>query len=105
MVDIGFVKHNLAYSKPGVVEENKKALIGFMSNLEGKVKGLKGYLILDGMKNTEQILILTFWETRQDMDSFYTSDNKALSDFVEKTKSWLQQPPERTDYAVVKFKM
>ncbi len=105
MVDVSFVKHNRARSKPGVIEENKRVLIDFFISLQGKVKGLKGYVILDGVKDVQEILILTFWETKQDMEAFYTPANKALADFVEKTKSLLEMPPERTDYAVVKFKI
>jgi heme-degrading monooxygenase HmoA len=105
LVDVSIVKHNRARSKPDVIEENKRVLIGFFNSLQGKVKGLKGYLILDGVKDAQEILVLTFWETRQDMEIFCTPANKVLADFAEKTKSLLEMPPERTDYTVVKFKM
>ena len=58
---------------------------------------------MDNLKDEQETLVLTFWETRQDMDVFYQSDNKALADFIMNTQQLLEQPPQRTDYEVVKF--
>ena len=70
-------------------------LLDFFDSIEGTVKGMKGYLVMDNLKEAEEMLVLTFWETRQDMDEFYKPDNKALSDFVKSTQSMLEQPPQR----------
>ena len=103
--DFSFVKHNRARLKIGKREENKKMLLDFFAALEGKVEGLKGFLILDNLKDSQEMLVLTFWKTKQDMDAFYQPSNIALSNFVENTKSLLEQMPERSDYAVVKSKI
>ncbi len=79
-------------------------LLDFFNSLEGKVKGLKGFAILYTVTDEQGSLVLTFWENRQDMDTFYQPGNKALADFVEKTTPMMEQPPERTDYAVAKLK-
>ena len=57
---------------------------------------------MENSKDKQEMLALTFWETRQDMDAFYQQDNKALAEFIKNTQL-LEQPPQRTDYEVVKF--
>jgi heme-degrading monooxygenase HmoA len=103
-LNIGFVKHNRARSFLGKREENTKLLLEFFASLEGKVNGIKGFTILDNAVDLQETLVLTFWETKQDMDAFYSPSNKALADFVEKSKPLMEQMPQRTDYSVVKFK-
>jgi len=39
------------------------------------------------------------------MDAFYNTDNKALSDLVEKIKPSFEQLPVRKNYHVAKFKV
>ena len=101
----GFVKHNRARLKAGKREESKRMLLEFFDSLQGKATGLRGYVILDNVKDEQETLILTFRETKQDMDAFCQPRNKALADFVEKSKTIMDSPPERTDYAVVKMKI
>ena len=102
---LGFVKHNKARLKEGKRDESTGMLLNFFEQFEGKVKGMKGYVILDNAKDDQETAVLTFWESKQDMDAFYQPNNKALSDFVEESKSLMEQPPQRTDYAIVKYKM
>ena len=102
---IGYVKHNRARLKEGKREETKKMLQSFFDQLEGKVTGMKGYMILDNANDTQDSLVLTFWETKQDMDTFYHPSNKALVEFVDKAKITMEQLPQRTDYLVVKYKL
>ena len=78
-------------------------LLDFFGSLEGKVQGMKGFLIMDNLKDEQETLVLTFWEIRQDMEAFYQPDNKALAEFIKNTQQLLEQPPQRTDYEVVKF--
>jgi heme-degrading monooxygenase HmoA len=101
----GFVKHNTVRVKEGKREESTHMLLDFFDGLEGKVAGMRGYLILDNAKDPQESLVLTFWETKQDMEGFYQPNNKALNDFVEKGKSIMAQPPQRADYAIAKYKM
>ncbi|MDQ6667155.1 MAG: hypothetical protein M3Y53_02890 [Thermoproteota archaeon] len=53
---------------------------------------------------SKESVVLTFWETRGNMDSFYKPDNKDLADFVESAKILFEQTPERNDYVVYSFK-
>lgn len=48
--------------------------------------------------SSSESLVPRFWETKKDMDGFYqTTDNKALSESVEKLKAVFEQPLERKD--------
>ena len=38
---------------------------------------MKGFLIMGNLKDEQVMLVLTFWEIRQDMDVFYQIGNKA----------------------------
>ena len=55
---------------------------------------------MDNMKDAQESIILTFWETKEDMDAFYDPDNKTLSNFVETAKHLFEQMPERNDYQI-----
>ncbi len=100
MNQIQFVKHNRAILKAGKREESAKMLLDFFGQLQGKVKGLAGYAIMDNINNEQETIVLTFWNTREDMDSFYKPDNKILSDFVEKSKPYFDKLPERSDHKI-----
>jgi heme-degrading monooxygenase HmoA len=97
---IKYVKHNTARLKAGKREASTKLLLEFFNKLEGKVKGMKGFLVMDNMKDTQESIVLTFWETKEDMDAFYNPDNKTLANFVETAKSAFEQMPERNDYQI-----
>jgi hypothetical protein len=49
------------------------------------------------MKYLQESIVMTFWETREDMDKFYSSQNKVLASLVEQASSLFEQMPERTD--------
>lgn len=84
------VKHNRAKIKAGKREESTKMLLDFFKQQQGKVKGLSGYLVLENMIDKQESIVLTFWQTKEDMDSFYRPDNKILSELVEKAKPLLK---------------
>ena len=50
-------------------------------------------------------VVLTFWERKEDMDSFYKPENNLLSDLVEKLNPSFEQLPVRKDYHIAKFKV
>ena len=62
--DFVFVKHNKALSKPWQREENKRMLLDFFASLECNVKGMKGSIIMENLKDQQEMFILTFWETK-----------------------------------------
>ena len=103
---IKYVKHNKARLKAGKKEESTKMLLEFFNKLEGKVKGMKGFLVMDSVKDIQESIVLTFWETKEDMDTFYNPDNnETLADFVEAAKPLFEQIPERSDYQISSFKV
>jgi heme-degrading monooxygenase HmoA len=102
---IKYVKHNNVRLKTGKREEATKVLLEFFKELEEKPTGMRGFVIMDDMQDLQEYVVLTFWETKEDMDSFYKSDNKPLADLVEKLKPSFEQPPVRKDYQVSKFKV
>ena len=65
---------------------------------------MKGFM-MDDLQDQQESIVLTFWERKKDMDSFYRSDNKPLGDLVEKLKPSFEQMPVRKDYQVGKFKV
>ena len=66
---------------------------------------MSGFAIMDSLKDSQQSIVLTFWGTKDDMDSFYTSDNRVLTDFVESSRTLFEEMPERNDYGVSSFKI
>jgi heme-degrading monooxygenase HmoA len=92
--------------KAGKRDENTSVLLQYFEEHEGEVKGtMKGFVVMDNMQDPQESIVLTFWETKEDMDAFYQPDNKVLSDLVDKLKPSFEQLPERKDYQVVKFKI
>jgi heme-degrading monooxygenase HmoA len=63
-------------------------------------KEMRGHIILESVNDIQESIILTFWETREDMDRFYSTQNEALGRLVERAKPLFEKMPERTDYTV-----
>lgn len=102
---IRYVKHNKVSLKADKRKESSKVFLEFFKDLEGKATGMRGFVVMDNVQESQESVVLTFWETKEDMDAFYQPDNKALSDLVEKLKPSFEQLPERKDYQVAKFKV
>jgi heme-degrading monooxygenase HmoA len=100
-----YVKHNWARIKPGRREESTAMLMQFFNELQGTVKGLRGYMILDNIKDDQESIVLTFWQTKEDMEEFYRTDNKRLSEFVERAKPMFEQLPIRSDHVVREIRL
>lgn len=102
---IKYVKHNKVRIKTDKKrEEITKVLLEFFEELEEKPTGMRGFMIMDDLQDLQESIVLTFWERKEDMDSFYKSD-KSLGDLVEKLKPSFEQRPVRKDYQVAKFKV
>ena len=102
---IKYVKHNKVRIKTDKKrEEITKVLLEFFEELEEKPIGMRGFMIMDDLQDLQESIVLTFWERKEDMDSFYKSD-KPLGDLVERLKPSFEQPPVRKDYQVAKFKV
>jgi heme-degrading monooxygenase HmoA len=103
MPSIKYVKHNKVHFKS--LENRDKGtrmFIEFFDSIrkEHAGKEMRGHLILDGISDLQESIVLTFWETKEDMDKFYSPQNKALADLVERSKPLFEKMPERTDHAV-----
>src|ERR671931_650239 len=99
---IKYFKHNKVRIKPGIKrEEITKILLEFFEEIEEKSTSMKGFMVMDDMQES---IVLSFWETKEDMDSFYKPENEALSDLIEKLNPSFEQLPVRKDYRVTKFK-
>jgi heme-degrading monooxygenase HmoA len=75
-------------------------LLQFLGNLEGKVKGLRGSVVMNRISDESEMIVLTLWESEYDMEVFYHPSNRAFSEFVDRASSLFESKPERTDYAV-----
>src|SRR5918912_793508 len=103
---IKYAKYNKVSLKTGKREESTKVLLEFFEELEEKAKTrMRGFLVMESLQDLQESIVLTFWETKEDMEAFYQSDNKILSHIVEKLKPSFEQLPIRKDYQVSKFKV
>jgi heme-degrading monooxygenase HmoA len=102
---IKYAKHNKVRIKPGIKrEEITKMVLDFFEEIKDKSTGMKGFMVMDDLQDTQESVVLTFWERKEDMDSFYQPENKLLSDLVKKLNPSFEQLPVRKDYQVAKFK-
>ena len=103
--NLEYIKHNRVRLKEGTQKKGTEIFKEYFENMKGTVKGLKGYAILENIENDRETIVLTFWETREDMENYYSEDNNILSDLVKKVKPMFEQMPERSDYKIVLFKL
>ncbi|HSA75084.1 MAG TPA: hypothetical protein VLE21_02735 [Candidatus Nitrosocosmicus sp.] len=61
---------------------------------------MKGFIVMDSLEDPSESIVITFWETKEDMDKFYHADNHLLSDLVEKLKPIFGALPERRSYQI-----
>ena len=102
---VKYVKRNDVRLKTGKTEEFNKMLSQFLGSLEGKVKGLKGSVVMNHTSDENEMMVLTLWETEYDMEVFYHPSNRAFSEFVNRASPLFESKPERTDYAVSFFRI
>ena len=106
MISIRYVKHNKVRIKADVNrDEITKMLLEFFEEIKDKSTGMKGFMVMDDLEDLRESVVLTFWERKEDMDSFYKPENKLLSELVEKLNPSFEQLPVRKDYHVAKFKV
>lgn len=103
---IKYVKYNKVRIKAGIKrEEVTKILLNFFEEIKEKPTDMKGFMIMDDLQDLQECIVLTFWERKEDMDSFYNLDNNILTNLVEKLKPSFAQFPIRKDYQVAKLKV
>ena len=106
MISMRYVKHNKVRIKADVNrDEITKMLLEFFEEIKDKSTGMKGFMVMDDLEDLRESVVLTFWERKEDMDSFYKPENKLLYELVEKLNPSFEQLPVRKDYHVAKFKV
>ena len=103
--NLEYIKHNRVRLKEGSQIKVTEIFKEFFQAIKGTIKGLKGYAILENIENDRETIVLTFWETREDMEKYYSKDNKILSNLVNKVKPVFEQMPERSDYKIALFEI
>ena len=98
--EINYVKLNIVNLKKGKREQNTQNLREFFEGINKKIKGMKGFIIMDNLENAQETVVVTFWETKEDMDKYYREDNKLLSDLVIKSGVNFESSPIRKDYEI-----
>jgi heme-degrading monooxygenase HmoA len=96
-----FVKLNRVRLKDGMRDNTSTKFREFFASIHGKVSGFKGYTILENSDDNNETLVLTFWESKVDMDNYYSDGNSSLSSLVEEVKPMFEKMPERITYNVV----
>jgi hypothetical protein len=104
---------NIRYSKHNKVrfksledrDKGRKMFTEFFNSIKKEELGkeMKGHIILESASDIQESIILTFWETREEMDKFYSIQNKGLANLVDRAKPLFEKIPERTDYIVSEF--
>ena len=107
---LNYVMQNTLRFKQGKRSQANKQINQFLSLLTHKIYGFRGYLIINSLTDNQTSMILTFWENKQNLDSFYNSNNNLLSDFaknlmllVEKTEQIQNYQTEIADFPYVKI--
>lgn len=100
-----YVKYNKVLVKQGKRDDSTKAILEFFKEVQTQESKMKGYIVMDSLEESSESIVLTFWETKEDMDNFYQADNRLLSGLVNKLKPSFETLPERRGYQVSDFKI
>ncbi len=100
-----YIKYNKVLVKPGKRDDSSKAILEFFRVVQTQENKMKGFIVMDSLEDRSETIVLTFWETKEDMDEFYQKDNYLLSELVEKLKPSFEIMPERKSYQVSDFKI
>lgn len=106
MLQISDVKYAMQFNercKRGQRVIALKMIADFYDSNIGRVKGFKGYLLRESLKDPPSIVNITFWDSKEDMDSYYNGMN--YSEFLEKIKPLLEQLPEKSEYRIFDFRL
>ena len=100
-----YVKYNKVLVKQGKRDDSTKAILEFFKEVQTQESKMKGFIVMDSLEDPSESVVLTFWETKEDMDDFYQADNRLLSGLVNKLKPSFEKLPERKGYQISDFKI
>ena len=98
-----FIKYNKVLVKPGKRDDSTEAILEFFKVVQTKDTQMKGFIVMNSLEDPSESIVLTFWETKKDMDEFYQKDNHLLSNLVEKLKPSFEIIPERKKLSSIRF--
>ena len=102
--DFEYVRHIKGHSKKGMKEQDVRAIADFYNPQIGKVKGLKGFLLMESLNDPNEVINMTFQKTKEGYDAYYSQD-KTYAAILEKTVSLREGALEMTDYTLAKFRI
>jgi heme-degrading monooxygenase HmoA len=103
MNTINFLKLNRVRLRDGMRDKATTKFKEFFANIQGNVKGFKGYTILENDEDSNETVVLTFWNSKEDMDNYYSNTNYSLSNLVQEVKPMFEKMPERISYNIAIF--
>jgi heme-degrading monooxygenase HmoA len=92
--NIKYSKHNRVRFKSWIErDKGRKMFTEFFGSIRKEELGkeMRGHIILDSTSDIRESIILTFWETREDVDKFYSLQNKALASLVKRASPYLKK--------------
>jgi|SRR5687767_2515336 len=98
--DLKYAKLNIVHLKKGKRTQNTDNLKEFFEAINKTIKGMRGFIIMDSIENMQETIVITLWQTKEDMDEYYRADNKMLSDLVLKSAANFESSPVRKDYEI-----
>ena len=84
MYGFKYIKHNKTRFKPDKREEGIKILANFFNEYENQIKGFKGFIIMNNAFDSQETIALTFWETKEDIDTYHKLNNKWFNIITER---------------------
>ena len=99
------VKLNRVRLKDGMRERASRTFKDFFATIQGKEKGFNGFIILENEEDSHETLVLTLWESKRDMDNYYSNTNKRLSSLLDEVKPMFEKMPQRITYNVASLEL
>jgi heme-degrading monooxygenase HmoA len=103
MNTINFLKLNRVRLRDGMRDKATTKFKEFFANIQGNINGFKGYTILENDEDSNEMVVLTFWKSKEDMDNYYSNTNYSLSNLVQEVKPMFEKMPERISYNIAIF--
>ena len=101
---IQYVKYNKVLLKPGKRDHSTKTILEFFKKVQAQESKMKGFIVMDSLEDPSESIVLTFWETKEEMDNFYQIDNHLLSIWLKNLNPFLKhyQKEEVIRYLIFK---
>ncbi len=99
--DIVYVKHNKARFMLGKRTEGLRILQDFFTENQYDIKGLTDYIIIKSEDDAQEAIALTFWKSKEDMDSYHSLKIIFFAKITEKIKPFFEQPRVRSNHHLV----